>query len=365
MKILHIINSLATGGAEKLIAETLPLYAECGVEVDLLLLNGIEHPFFKDLASKKCCRIFSLGTGSIYNPLHIFRIIPFLKKYDLVHVHLFPAQYFVVLAKIISGANTKLIFTEHSTSNRRIRGNFLVRYLDVYIYKKYDKIIAISEKVRSVLQNYTKIEIDKFCVIENGVNIDKISRAIPANRNILLKKSTLKDCLIIQVSSFQEPKDQKTLIRAMALLPDFFKLILVGVGALQKESEVLVAELGLQKNVFFLGVRMDVPQLLKTADIVVLSSKYEGLSLSSIEGMASGKPFIASDVPGLKEIVAGAGILFPLGDVQKLAEEILQLATDENYYNRIAKQCMHRSQDFDIIKMVDSHLALYHQLINS
>jgi glycosyltransferase involved in cell wall biosynthesis len=50
--------------------------------------------------------------------------------------------------------------------------------------------------------------------------------------------------------------------------------------------------------------------LLKTADIVVLSSHYEGLSLASIEGMASGKPFIASDVPGLHEVVKGADLLF-------------------------------------------------------
>ena len=107
---------------------------------------------------------------------------------------------------------------------------------------------------------------------------------------------------------------------------------------------------------------MDVPQLLKTADIVVLSSKFEGMSLSSIEGMASGKPFIASDVPGLSEIVKGAGILFPLGDEKKLAAEILRLANDSAYYGKIATQCFNRAKEFDISNMVNKHIALYQEL---
>jgi len=362
MKVLHIINSLATGGAEKLILDTLPLYADKGIEVDLLLLNGTEYPFFKELTSKKCCRIFSLGKGSVYNPLHLFRIISFLKKYELVHVHLFPSQYFVVLAKIVSGSKTKLIFTEHSTSNRRIRGNFLIRYIDILFYRQFHKIICITDKVQKVLQNYTNIESTRFHIIENGLDLSKISKAIPADKNFLLENYSEHNRLLIQVSSFQEPKDQKTLIRAMALLPVYFKLLLVGVGSLQPESESLVAELGLEKRVFFLGSRMDVPQLLKMADIIVLSSKYEGLSLSSIEGMASGRPFIASEVPGLKEIVEGAGILFPVGDEKKLAEEILLLATDQKYYDRIKEQCLERAQHYDISIMVHKHLALYREL---
>ena len=158
--------------------------------------------------------------------------------------------------------------------------------------------------------------------------------------------------------------DRSTLIKALKLLPEHIKLILVGDGPLKRECEMLVAELGLNERVLFLGIRTDVPQLLKTADIVVLSSKYEGLSLSSIEGMASGKPFVASNVPGLKEVVQGAGILFEQGNDKELAFKINELLENENYYNEIVGKCLERASNYDIEIMVNKHIDLYNSLIN-
>jgi glycosyltransferase involved in cell wall biosynthesis len=114
--------------------------------------------------------------------------------------------------------------------------------------------------------------------------------------------------------------------------------------------------------VFFLGIRTDVPQLLKGSDIVVLSSKYEGLSLSSIEGMASGKPFIAADVPGLKEIVVGAGLLFPQGDEKALVKKITELLNDEKLYNKVSVSCLERAALYDINNMVEKHITLYRSI---
>ena len=358
MKILHIINSLATGGAEKLLLETLPLYNSKGIAADLLVLNGTSHPFLTKLQSLKCCTIFSLGTSSVYNPLHIFKIIPYLKKYDIVHVHLFPAQYWVVLAKLISFSNIKLIFTEHNTSNRRLE-NPVFRFIDRYIYRFYTAIIGITPEIKTLLLKHTGLPATTFSVIENGVNLSIIKNGTALQKseiNAALKEA---DKIIIQVAAFREQKDQKTLIKAMLLLPEFCKLILVGVGPLKVECETLVAELGLQNRVLFLGARMDVPELLKMADIVVLSSKYEGLSLSSIEGMASGNPFVASDVPGLTEIVKGAGILFAQGDETLLAKEISALINDPEYYKKVVSACQQRAADYDINKMVAQHLKLY------
>ncbi|RTY92293.1 glycosyltransferase [Flavobacterium sp. GT3R68] len=357
MKILQVINSLATGGAEKLLLETLPIYNERGIHMDLLVLNGSNVPFMAELKALDCCTIYSLGTDSVYNPLNIFKIIPYLKQYDLIHVHLFPAQYWVALAKIISFSKVKLIFTEHSTSNRRIENNVLVRLIDKFFYRRYDKIICITPEVLAVQVNHTQMPPQKFEVIANGVNISKVRNAEALPKIFFLPENDAK--IVIQVSSFQEPKDQATLIYALALLPDNVKLILIGDGIMKKDAETLVAKLGLEKRVVFLGLRMDVPQLLKMADIVVLSSKYEGLSLSSIEGMASGKPFIASNVPGLKEIVNGAGILFPAGNAKQLAEEISLLLANPNHYHSVAEACQQRASEYDIHKMIEQHIKLY------
>lgn len=80
MKVLQVINSLATGGAEKIILESVPKFVEKGIDVELLLLNGNQHPFLVELEEKHCCKIMYLGGGSVYNPFHIFKIMRYLKK---------------------------------------------------------------------------------------------------------------------------------------------------------------------------------------------------------------------------------------------------------------------------------------------
>lgn len=360
MKILQIINSLATGGAEKLLLESIPIYAEQGIDIHLLLLNGSSQPFLEELETKNCCTIHSLGTGSVYNPLHIVKIIPFLKQFDIVHVHIFPSLYWAGFAKLLSFSKVKMVYTEHSTSNKR-RENFILKRVDKLIYSQCNKIVAITPQVLHNLQSHLRFkDKNRFEIIGNGLNLTKIKEAIPYAKSDFFEDENTK--IVIQVARFFEPKDHKTLIRALTHLPENIKLLLVGDGNLKTESETLVNDLQLQKRVHFLGVRTDVLALLKTADIIVLSSKHEGLSLSCIEGMASGKPFVASNVPGLKDAVENAGILFPLGDEKALAKTISKLLSDDNYYNQTVADCQQKADEFDIYKMVDSYLNSYRNL---
>lgn len=361
MKVLQVINSLGTGGAEKLIIDSLPVYMEKGVQIELLLLDSRETPFLRKFKTSSNCKIHSIGAGSAYNPKYILKIIPFLKKFDLVHVHLFPALYWVGIARILSFSKVKLIFTEHNTSNKR-RNLWVFKIFDRIIYSFYDKIVTIANEVDRNLRQHLKCNTSKFELIENGINLVSYRNAIPLLKAEFFEKD---DTILIQVSSFRAQKDQPTLIRALKLLPENFKLLLVGKGPLKEENEQLVEKLDLSSRVIFCGIREDVPSLLKTADLVVLSSHHEGLSLSSIEGMASGKPFLASDVPGLTEVVEGAGILFPEGDEKSLANELLKLSENPEYYKKIAASGLKRSQKFDIEVMVDKYIDSYHRILTS
>lgn len=354
MKILQIITSLNTGGAEKLLIESVPLYQQKGIKVDVMTLNKNETPFKDKLQQVTCGRIIGLTTSSVYNPMLIFKIIPYLKQYDLVHVHLFPALYWVILAKWISFSVTKVVYTEHSTNNKR-RNHFVLKHIDRIIYKGVSKIITIAQEVDQNIKAHLGFQHDKYTMIYNGVDVEKYATAKPLNKNTLLFED---DFLLIQVASFRYPKDHSTLIKSMINLPEKIKLLLVGDGHLRKDCEQLVIELKLQNRVKFLGLRTDIPELLKTADVVVLSSIYEGLSLSSIEGMSS-RPFVASDVPGLREIVNGYGLLFKPGDFEELSNHILKLYSDEKFYGEIADRCLKRAKDFDIKNMVDCYIELY------
>lgn len=359
MKLAQIITSLSTGGAENLVVETSLKFMEKGMSVDVISLKDNETPFLQKLKTRFRGNIIGLTKGSVYNPILIFKLIPILRKYNIVHIHLFPTLYWVVLAKWISFSNVKIIYTEHNTYNKR-RDHFVLKYIDKLIYKGINLIITISQEVDLNLKEHLNYSHD-FNLINNGVDIESIRNVIGYSKKEFFKDSQA--IVIVQVSSFRAQKDQPTLIQAISLLPDNYKLLLAGDGELRAKCENLVKELDLEKRVKFLGIRSDIAEILHTSDIVVLSSNHEGLSLSSIEGMAC-KPFIASNVPGLREIVEGAGLLFEPGNSKELVHHIQNLSNDAAYYNQIAEQCKQRASAFDINTMVDKYMEVYKKVLN-
>ncbi|MDC8004589.1 glycosyltransferase [Aureisphaera galaxeae] len=358
MRILQVINSLATGGAEKLILDTVPKLNEGGTTCDVALLDATPHSFLKQLEETGSCKIHTLAKGSVYSPKHIFKLRKLFKEYDLIHVHLFPGLYWAAMAKWLSGSKVKMVFTEHNTSNRR-RGT-LMKWVDRWMYKKYDKIVAIAGEVEQNLQAHLKAPASKFVRIPNGVDIAKIRNAVPKTKTELDIYESHR--VIIQVSSFTEQKDQATLIKAMAHLEQPTALLLVGKGPKMDECKMLAYELQHKGAIHFTGARYDVPALLKMADVVVLSSHFEGLSLSSIEGMASGRPFVASAVPGLTPVVKGAGVLFEEGNDKDLADKLNKLLADSQYAKEVAIACKQRASEYDIHVMVQKLNTLYRAL---
>jgi len=361
MKVLQVIGNMWSGGAEKLLLETLPIYKAKEIKVDLLLFDGSEYPFLKELKKMDCCIIHTLNIKHIYNPIIIFKLIPYLRQYDIVHAHLVPAQYWVVFSKIISFSRVKLVQTEHNYTNSRMK-SFWFKYIDIFIYKQYDKMVCLTDEMFKIFSNYTKINKKKYVIINNGINLNKIYNAKAYKKNELLSSISENDKIITQVSRFNKQKDQKTVIKSLMHLPENIKLIFVGEGETMAECEMLVSDLHLQKRVFFLGVRNDVSKILKTSDIIVLSSYYEGLSLSCIEGLASGKPFIGANVDGMSNIIKDCGLLFESKNDDELGKLILRLLTDNNFYKKIVSQCLETAKMYDINTMVQKHIEMYKSL---
>lgn len=356
MKILHVITSLRTGGAEKLMVDLLPRLKAKDLDVDLLLFDGTDTPFRREVEAAGI-KVFNLGIGgSVYSPLRLIRLLPFMRKYDVVHTHNTAPQMFAALCRIFS--RTKLVTTEHGGSNRR-RSIRSFKLIDKWMYNRYDRVICIAAKTEKNLCEYLGKCKTKILTINNGVDIAKYSGATPSDELERLVPGSRK---LIMVAGFRWEKDQDTLIRALSLLPDKFHLFLVGDGVRRPELEALTKELALDDRVHFLGLRTDVAELLHAADYVVMSSHFEGLSLSSVEGMAVGKSMLASDVDGLREVVGGAGILFPHSDSKALAARILDLDTNVEKYRTIASACGHRAAQFDISAMAEKYSQLYSTL---
>lgn len=356
MKILHVITSLRTGGAEKLMVDLLPRLKAKGLEVDLLLFDGSDTPFRQEIESKGI-KVFDLGVGgSVYSPLRLLKLIPFLKNYHVIHTHNTAPQLYVAVASFFK--RVKLVTTEHGGSNRRraIKG---FRTIDKWMYRQYDNVICIAERTKENLLNYLGVDLPGVVTINNGVDIARYANALPSEELEAIAPDSRK---IMMVAGFRWEKDQDTLIKAVVELPDHFHLFLVGDGVRRSELEALAYQSGISDRVHFLGMRSDVDNLLHAVDYIVMSSHFEGLSLSSVEGMSVGKPFLASDVDGLREVVEGAGVLFPHGDAEALAAEIGRLADNPEEYAAVADRCRRRADQFDISAMVNSYSKIYQSL---
>lgn len=367
MRVLQIINNLNLGGAEKLLEELTPIINQSrDVKAEILLLTDQNNVFYES-AIKKGVDVKIAKYNNIYDPRNIFEINKYIQKgnYDIVHSHLFPTQYWLAIARLFNkNQEIRFVTTEHNTYNRR-RKWFYFRPIDKFIYSKYDLIISISEKTKDNLLKWIDPKgknLDKHIVIENGIDLASIENALTYNKVDLVKNIDNKAILVCMAGRFTEQKDQPTLIKAISKLSDNIHLILLGEGKLKDFNENLAKDLNISHRVHFLGYRSDIPQILKTVDIVVLSSHWEGFGLAAVEGMAAVKPVIASKVEGLSEVVFGYGLLFKEGNDNELAALIRKLTEDEQFYTEIAQSCKKRSKEFSIQKTVDDLLNIYRKV---
>lgn len=354
MKILHVITSLTTGGAEKLVSEIAPMLKDKGHEVEVCVFNG-EHTAFMQYLLNAGIKIISFGEKcNVYNPIFIVRLIGLMKHYDIVHTHNTAPQLFAAIGSVL--CSVVLVTTEHTTSNRRRDWKWYA-LIDKWMYSRYKKVICISDSTETNLREFINERSGKISTIYNGINIRRYASALPVDKTQITKYPDRK--IVTMVAGFRYQKDQETIIRAMKHLSVDVELWLIGDGERRPIIEQRIKDNKLSERVRLLGIRSDIPSLLKAADVVVQSSHWEGFGLAAVEGMAAGKPVVASDVEGLAQVVQGAGLLFPHGDEVVLAKIINHLLTDDEYYQQVADKCYERAQMYDIQKMVDSYSELY------
>lgn len=357
MKILHVITSLRIGGAEKLITEIVPKLKDFGHQVDVCSFDGIETDFSRVLIDKGI-KIISFGKNcNIYNPLFVLKLVNIIRGYDIVHTHNTAPQLFCAIASCFS--NCCMVTTEHSTSNKR-RDKLIFKYIDRWMYSRYKRIICISTETRDNLLSYLGHTKTASIIIPNGIDVKKYQSAKCLDMDL---KNTDKN-VVTMVAGFRYQKDYETLIRAISHLnKEKYEAWFVGDGQRRHLIENYIKDNNVSSNIKLWGFRSDTPSILKSSDIIVQSSHIEGFGLAAVEGMAVGKPVVASNVDGLREVVDGYGILFPHGDDKALAAIIQKLSNDKDYYQQIATKCWERAQMFDIQKMVDAYNKVYLDLV--
>lgn len=352
MRILHVITSLRTGGAEKLMVDLLPRLRDKGHEVELCVFDGTRTPFM-DRLEEQGIKMHKL-TKSMYSPVNVIKLLPLMSRFDYVHTHNSPCQFAAAILGMFN--NAKLITTEHSTNNRR-RGKWYWRLLDKWMYNKYNRVVCISDKTECNLRKWLEISQGRLVTIYNGINVNEFNDAEQIDR--LSVGSSNSNKVITMVSAFRYQKDHDTIINAMTLLPEDYELWLVGDGERRHIIERLIKQTNLTNRVRLLGVRSDTPQILNASDVVVQSSHIDGFCLAAVEGMAAGKPLIASEIDGLAQVVGGAGILCEHANPKAFADAIRHLCEDKEYAQQVAAACQERAKQYDISLMAERYAEIY------
>ena len=302
----------------------------------------------------------NLKCKGVYGFLPLYRLFLYCHKEvsqgDVIHVHLFPVSLYVAIIKrltVLRGC--KIVFTEHSTHNRR-RNNRVYKVLDKFIYKSFDNVIAISNGVRLSL-------IRDFIFLDN--NLLTITNGIELNGEYNSNRSEMGPIKIASVGRLKKVKNYELAIRGISLLTTLnFEYHIAGEGDRLTELKKLVEQLNLQDKIFFHGFVHDISEFLGTKDIFLMTSQWEGFGLALVEAMNHSLPSIVSNIEGVRDILGldnKCGILTPPNSPKDLAENLTFLIKNADLRERMGKAAYFRSKEFSMDKMIEKYYKVYYE----
>ena len=308
MKILQLIFSLSSGGAEKVVVNlSNELVSEKNdVLICLILKKSKRNTFYMDQLNNKI-KVIYLNSNNGVNMLAFFKVYKAIKEYnpDIVHMHLNTLIYGFFPSLLFK--KIKFFHTIHNLAQKEVGLRFQKK-LNSFFYKNQITPIAISKKCEeSFVQLYNS---KKIYTIENGVKKYEKSRSFESAVNEITKLKNNKNSLIYtHVGRFSKQKNQKLLIKTFNdLYDDGFNVILLMIGSGFDSNTALKLKSISKKNIHFLGEKVNVGDYLYLSDCFVLSSLWEGMPMTLLEAMSCGTPSVATPAGGCIDIISSKGV---------------------------------------------------------
>lgn len=363
IRILRIVSNLGVGGVQKRMVSLLP---KLNKERYNIVVCSFKSGELQHCLEQSGISVRIVKRRFKFDPICIYRLCSIMKKenIDIVHTHCHKPNTTGRVAVKLAGVPV-IIANEHNVDSWKSSWQLI---LDKWLAAYSDKIIAVSEAVKNFYVENADIPADKFEVIYNGVDLDFWQKDIPSQEVIAEKKAELgllqDDKVIAAIGRLHPQKDHEYLLRAAReIIPRMknLKFLIVGDGPMRDSLESLSERLGIKENVVFTGKRDDIKDLLYISDISVLSSIREGFSNVVLESMACGKPVVATDVGGNKEIIIDGenGFIVPSRDKDALADKILALAGNEELTEKMGLAAKETVKNFSLSQMAYKTEKLY------
>lgn len=291
----------------------------------------------------------------------------YLKSHDINIIQSHGTRAATIVRLVLATMRTKPmhVYTVHGfhISHRTGIKRRMLLNIERFLNQWTDQIVSVSKADKTHIIRTTKVPPQQITVIPNGIDVERFAHAQATKRESLAMKES--DVVLLHVSRLHHQKDLKTVINAMSHLPTNYHLLIVGNGELKETLEQQTKSLKLTQRIHFLDARKDVPNLMRMADTLILSSHWEGCPLVILEAMASKLPVIASNVDGNNELITDTetGRLFKHKDSEALSKTIIEVMENnttqgqiENAFNIVSK---HHTKEL----MKKHYLALWNKLV--
>lgn len=363
MKILYIVTrGDVIGGASMHVLELAGEMQRRGCDVTILLGPG---DIVAQLAQQR-------GLHALIEPLLLreispwqdlrclFRLSRLLRQLrpDVLHLHSAKAG---LLGRLVAKLHQiPVLYSVHGWSFSMYQGAkaYWFRVLERLLLPLTDKLVLVCQRDIRLATELLGAKANKLALVHNGIAELPLTHAPQDDRS----------CRLISVARFESPKDQMTLLNAVARLPELnWHLTLVGSGPTQPACRQLAENLGL-RQIEFLGERADVPELLAEADVFVLASLSESLPVSVIEAMRAGLPVVATDVGGMSELIrdGSSGYLVKRGDAAELCDRLTLLIAEPKLRQDMGRQAQQQfGQHFTLQENGNKMHQLYQSLLEA
>ena len=366
-RVLWLVKGLGLGGAEQLVASSVPLLDSERFRGEVAYVNKRDSALALSLANAGV-RVRCLNPGSAHDPRWVVRLLCLLwrQRYDVVHTHspLSAATARLVARCLPPARRPVFVHTEHNLWPS-YRG--LTRAAHAATFRWNAAALAVSDAVRdSIDPRQTR-----------GVHLQTLLHGVVlagepgsgARRAARQRFGVSDDDWVVgTVGNLSPKKDQATMLRALRLLRDRsvpVTLVVIGDGPLGDELKAEARRLRVDTMVRWLGRRHDVLDLLPGFDVFTLSSLFEGLPLSLLEAMGQSLPVVSTAVGGVPEVIddGTSGLLVAPGDATALANAWDQIRRDHELRAALASAAQVRSRDFDLKAAVQEMEHVYDSVL--
>jgi glycosyltransferase involved in cell wall biosynthesis len=363
LKVLHIISSSGMYGAEAVILNVMealrsgPHSSSLGVFANSSNLNLELH----DAALQQGFQSETIPCSGQFDrtTISVLRDLCARTGVNVVHAHGYKADIYVRLA--LRG-RVPLVSTCHTWYDTDPVVTLYGR-LDRFVLRTYTRVVAVSEEVRQRLLK-AGVSSSRIHMVRNGVDVERFASAapsLPGNADGALTVG------LVGRLAWEKGVDVFLAAAARVLqLSPATRFVVAGDGSEREKLEKLIDELNIRSSVTMLGRREDMPSVYASLDVMVSASRQEGLPIAILEGMASGRPIVATPVGEVPVLIADqqTGLLVPADDAERLAAAISVLLSDPQMRARFGAAARKRIEaEYSSARMTADYLRVYEEAI--